>query len=557
MTSVYSGGVHATAITAITAAVNSRIVTNADGTKSLDMASLSAWLRGQYDSMVADAEATSVGYIASIDVNALVTALNAKLRKETLQQRTDYPNSNLLLTQTSVAAAVKDKLAELKSLSDDVTLIYKGIGDKVYDAVNTYLDSEGIVTGLPAGVELFEHDRAYIVCYATDRGELSKPSAASAVVTMDQNDTASVTVPAAPGGRNITHFRPFRATSGNASAAYLYVPHPTDANGWPIGTLTFTDDLMDTELQEPCPSLTWDEPPADLRGLTAGSNGAMAGFTGNTFVPCVNFRPYAFPQSMRRTTEDPIVGLGHFDNTWVVCTRGVPYFATGSDVQLLDFEPKGGHEACLSIDSIVSMDGAVLYASPSGLQMASAGGVKNITDEGGFNLFTPTQWLALNPASILAAEWQGHYLFTYNNGTPGAYILNLHDGSLGTLDLTSVTAFYRDLNSGTLYGAIGTTIKSLFTAGTNRTARWRGKMAEMDGTGKFAFARVKDGQNKTLEAAVTVRMFDGPTQVDSKSITTVKAVRVKGDRIADLSVEVESAGRVSRVTLAGSARDLQ
>jgi hypothetical protein len=557
VSSVYSGGSHSTAITAITAAINARIITLDDGSKDIDRDSLAAWLRDQYNRMVGDGEATSSNWIASIDVTALVNGLYSQIGRPTMALRPDWPSTPAALDASTQAAAVKDMQAQLKALGDAVTATYASYKDQLSRAINDYLQANGILAGIPAGTERIVHDRAYIACYVSDRGEISKPSVASDVTQCDQNDTYTVTVPAPPSGRNITHFYLFRATSGNSDAAWLYVPNAADANGWPIGTLTITDDIPDSQLQEACRSLTWDEPPADLRGLTRGSNGAIAGFTGNTFCPSVNARPYAFPVDRRRTTADPIVGMGHFGDTWVVLTRGLPYYATAPDTSLIDFRPApGADEACVSADSIVSANDGVLFASARGICLADGSGIHCLTDETGFNVFSREEWIALVPSSIKGAFVQNAYLFTWNNGTTsGCYLLSLQ-GRLLTVDVAA-TAFYLDEATDTLYAANDIGIDSLFSAATLRTGRWRGKMVEMDGSAQFSFVRAKDGQNKTFASPITVRIFDGPTQHDSKSIANTKARRVLSGRIADLAIEVEAATRVTRVTLVSSADGLK
>jgi hypothetical protein len=557
MSDVYSGGDHTAAIAAITAAISARIVTLDDGSKDLDRDSLTAWLRDQYNQMIDDGEATSANWIASINVQAIVNSLYAQIGRQTMALRPDWPATTAALDPATQAAAVKDMQAQLLGLSAAVTATYANYKDRLSQVVQDFLQSNGILAGIAPGVERVVHDRAYIYSWVTDRGEISKPSKASDVIQVDQNDTVTVEVPAPPSDRNITHFFVWRATSGNVDAAYLYVPCSTDDDGWPIGTLTILDDVPDSELAEACQALTWDPPPDDLRGLTAGSNSAVAGFTGNTFCPSVNARPYAFPFDRRRTTPDPIVALGHFNDTWVVLTRGKPYYATAPETSQIDFRPPGSDDACMSADSVVSTQYGVFYASPRGVCIAEPTGVRCLTDETGFNLFSREEWNALDPTSIKAAVFNNVYLFTWNNGTTsGCYILNVDGGRLGTVDV-GATAFYLDRASGTLYAANDVGIDALFTAAGLRTARWRGKMVEMDGSAQFSFLRVKDGQNKTFGSTVTVRIFDGAVQHDSKGVTTTKARRVAAGRIADLAIEVEAATRVTRVTLASSAEGLK
>lgn len=77
-------------------------------------------------------------------------------------------------------------------------------------------------------------DRFYIATYVTDWGRRSAPSAVSARVEVDQNDTVTVTIAPPPAGRNITRWRLYHNAGAN-SAAFQGL------HEGPIGTLSFLD----------------------------------------------------------------------------------------------------------------------------------------------------------------------------------------------------------------------------------------------------------------------------------------------------------------------------
>ena len=549
MSDIYSGGVRATAITAITAAINARIVTVADGSKDLDRESLEAWLNSEFLDMLNDGEATSPSYVASIDKHALVINLSNAIRKENFNKRADWPNANTATTGPANAAAVREQQAKLKGLADAITGFYANTATEMFSIITGYLESN-VEANVPPGVQRVVTDRAYVVVYKTDWGELSAPSPATEVIQVDQNDTVDIVVPAPPGGRHITHFLPYRSNRGvNTGAAYLYIPHPTDTAGWPIADLSILDDLLDSELKEPLPSLTWLEPPATLKGLKRGSNGAMAGFTGKTFCACVNNRPYAFPLDRQRTTEHEIVALGQFGDTWVVLTKGTPYLATAAETSTMSFEKMDAVAACVSAAGVVDLEDGVIGPTPTGLALYSAGGIKDLTGEGGWGLWDREQWQALGPTTIRATVRDGCYIFSC---TGGNYSINLRNGRLRTLTAGG-SAFYRDQSRDQPYAASGTAINSLFTSGTKRTGIWEGPMAAMNGFAQFSYLSVKDDKNETFGSAVTVKITHGSTLHDTRVVSTSKPVRTKSGRTDDVTVRVESQSKVTRVTLTSSA----
>lgn len=559
MSSVYSGGVHATAITAIKAAINARISTLPDGTKDLDRESLSAWLRTQFDSMITDAESTSVSYIAGIDVAALVANLNAVIGRSVIASRPDFPSATAVMSDSSIVASLRENLAALDALSADVTTFYKDTPQKIIDIVGTYLEAN-VISKIPPGVTRLVESSAIIATYVTDWGEESAPSPVSLLFDRDQNDSFSVVVPAPPGGRHVTHFRLYMAASTSNSASYFLIPNPADVDGWPIGTLTVTPlslsdatvGIKDAELQEPCPTTTWEEPPADLRGLVGMANGMNVGFTGNTIVPCEPYKPYAFPPEYRKTTSHPIVGLCALDQLLVVGTMGPPKILAGADAASLTEIHNNSGQACVSARSMVAIGGGVMYASPDGLCMADAtGAVRLVTGAPpqGYGLFAREDWQALTPASIFAAELEGCYVFHVPAGF--CYSFNPSTGKLTKLAIDG-SAFYRDELTDTLYLASGTAITALFSGVTYRSGLWRTKRVVLPRPVDFRWLQV----NSDFGANVTIRLYRNGALHQTLTVASRVPVGVSPGKGEEWEVEIQSAVRVTGVTVASTTAEL-
>lgn len=563
MSDVYAGGNKATAVAAIKAAISARWVTIADGSKDLDRESLTAWLRAEFDSMIGDAEATSASYIAGIDVNALVAAVNAKVRREAFMGRSDWPAVNTTSAPQAVGAAVRERLAELQRLSADITAFYANTATKMFDVITAYIQAN-VEGTIPAGVDRIERTSALIYTYVTDRGEESANSPASVLFTRDQNDTYTATVSAPPSGRNITHFRLYEGNTTNLDDAFQKVPNPAAALGlFPVDTLTVTVTCKPEELLEPCATMTWEEPPADAKFACSIGNGVHLVASGNSVRPCPPYVPYAYPPGYAKTTSHPITGMCAIDGLAVVGTMGPLKVLAGNDSQNLSEIQNNSGQSIVSARSMVAMSyGVIAGATPDGIAVIDRSGqVKVVTDESGFDLFTREDWQALSPADIFAAELEGCYVF--HVGTPGSgycYSLDLRSGRLVKIDATG-SAFYRDQLTDTLYMAGGTTIKAIGTGETRRTATWKSKRITLDSYANFSWLQV----NSDFGANVTVRITHRLTKPDNTVVTTTTThtaanllpQKIPTGRSNDWDIEVEGTVRVQSVTLASSISDLK
>jgi hypothetical protein len=555
-TRVWANGDKTTAIANIKADLANFISFNASGQKVVDTDAMRAYLIAQFQAISTSAEYvypatadTALAAAQNAPVQSLVASFDSSIGVGRWSSRVDWPTDVGVLAGGTLVGSVKAAMTECATLAAAITSYYSDVDAQLATAVTNYYTAQGIDSLVPAGVVPIIETRTYIYTYVNDRNEESAPSPASALADFDQNDTANVTVASPPGGRDITHFRVYCSTLSNSQASFDYIPNASDDLGWPIGTLTILDDLRPEARQEPCPTTTWAEPPANLIGLSEGPNGTMAGFFDNTFCPCEPFVPYAWPVEYQKTTGWPIVGIGRFGQTYVVLTRGKPYYMTGADSQSLDSQPIDSNQACVSRKSIVNVEGGVVFASAEGLCLADSNGIKLITE----GHFSRKEWAALAPSSIFAAEQEGSYIFHYNNGvTSGCYGLDLRVGKLTTLDGTG-SAFYRDLLSDTLYLASGTTIKAMFSAGTQRDATWKSKIMAMPNYANLGWAQIQG----EFDASVTLTLWRDGTLTDTVTITSRAPVRLSSLRAIEHEVQIESTARVTSLTLASTAQELR
>lgn len=325
-------------------------------------------------------------------------------------------------------------------------------------------------------------------------------STGSAVtVTFPADSTAFVP---SQGGSNtenvkVTGKRLYRATAGE----YLLVVE------LPLADTSFVDAVPAEFLGETLPTLDDNVAPSAMKGLINLPNGMMAGFAGRDLHFCAPYRPYAWPAGYSQTLDYPIVGLGRIDTTLVALTKGVPYFLQGSAPDVMVAVKSDIEQSCVSKRSIVSMGGAVLFASPDGLILLTTGGSKNLTEE----LFTRTQWQALlgatPDATFHAYGHDNQYIAFHAKATDYyadnvimdyyGFIYNLATGQLTRHNIQNVTAGFQDLRNDSLLLAVNNALHR-WDAGGYLTATWRSKLFTLPQTSGFSCAQVEAMNSQQL-----------------------------------------------------------
>lgn len=259
--------------------------------------------------------------------------------------------------------------------------------------------------------------RTYVVTYVSDWDEESAPTAASDLVELDQNDTATVTRPAPVADRHVVGWRLYRSSTTNTGAAWQLVdgtgkPGAVMKNGafayFDINAGSLLDTAKQEELQETLQTTTWAEPPENLKGLVGLPNGIMAGFFDKTLCFSEPYQPYAWPIEYQHSLKYRIVGLGVFGQTVVVLTEGHPYYASGADSASMSVQELENPQSCVAKRTIVPVEGGVMFASPDGLCLASPSGVEVLT----YAAFSKEDWAQLATSTSFGAHCDGsYYLF--------------------------------------------------------------------------------------------------------------------------------------------------
>lgn len=303
-----------------------------------------------------------------------------------------------------------------------------GTGTKPFPnaAYNMGVPGPAAAPMLSTTVGVTAEDRAYVYTYISTFGavlEESAPSPAATISTYTSGATVTVsgfsTAPTTAAGYNITAIRVYRSVTSATSAQYLYVGTVTVNPATGAASGSFSDTVAAADLGVALSSLYYTPPPAALKGLIAMPNGILAGFINNEVWFSEPYLPHAWPTAYMMTVGSPIVGLGVFGQTLVVCTVQNPYLITGSQPGAMTQEKVPLPEPCVSKKSITSDQFGVLYASPNGL-VSIAPGTQDVISR---PLFTRDEWQTFSPTSIVGAIYQNMYLAFYQTGTTKAALV--------------------------------------------------------------------------------------------------------------------------------------
>ena len=254
----------------------------------------------------------------------------------------------------------------------------------------------------------------------------------------------------------------------------------------------YSDSKPNTSLGEACPSIYWDAPVTGLKGLVSLQNGLFAAYKDSTVYVSDWNAPHAWPYEHTVTIDYPIVGLGSFGNTIVVCTEAAPVLITVTDPTKPTTRAIQENCPCVSTGSIVSTRNGVIFASTNGLVLINSASPTFITEK----IITQDEWLPLHPESLQAAFLNNTYYGFFTNPTEKAagFLFDLDSYTYSTVYNSIVSSgmvytsqptkiVYNDVEQSQLYVCCpleNKTQYSLNSFGTdsriNKSFRWRSKV---------------------------------------------------------------------------------
>lgn len=380
---------------------------------------------------------------------------------------------------------------------------------------------------------------------------------------------------------------------------------------WKTNYYEYTDSKPNTALGEACPSIYWDPPVDGLKGLVSLQNGLFAAYKDSTVYVSDWNAPHAWPYEHSVTIDYPIVGLGSFGNTIVVCTEAAPVLIVVQDPTNPTVKAIQENCPCVSADSIVNTRNGVIFASQNGLVLINSTSPTCITEK----LLTQNEWLPLHPESLKGAFLNNTYygFFTNPTDTAAGFIFDLDSYTYSTLYNSIVSSgmvyttqrakvVYNDIEQSQLYvcyplenGTQYSLCSFASDSRINKSFRWRSKVNvspqglfnlsaarvmmtsqssqkenehiwEGKLTGSSLAARVMDGEpingwcktNELELADATVFNYyvDGELKY-SREIKDSKPFRLpSGFRGETVEVEIKSNAYIHSITLASSMGEL-
>lgn len=481
--------------------------------------------------------------------------------------------------------------------------------------------------------------RSYIVCYVRqwpdgtiDVGKSSEPyatswdAAARRTIDVRPGQTVKISVgnisdtdSAKTGVNKVYIYRSEVTSSGQALYSYVdqfdinpsHVTNNPNATWNTGGWYEYLDKKTNTQLGEACPSLYWDPPVDGLKGLVSLQNGLFAAYKDSTIYVSDWNAPHAWPYEHTVTIDYPIVGLGSFGNTIVVCTEAAPVLIVVQDPTNPTIKATQENCPCVSADSIVNTRNGVIFASQNGLVLINSTSPTFITEK----LLTQDEWLPLHPESLKGAFLNNTYygFFTNPTDTAAGFIFDLDSYTYSTVYNSIVSSgmvyttqhakvVYNDIEQSQLYvcyplenGTQYSLCSFASDSRINKSFRWRSKVNvspqglfnlsaarvmmtsqssqkenehiwEGKLTGSSLAARVMDGEPingwcKTNElelsdATVFNYYVDGELKY-SREVKDSKPFRLpSGFRGETIEVEVKANAHIHSITLASSMGEL-
>lgn len=393
-----------------------------------------------------------------------------------------------------------------------------------------------------------DETRFYTQTFVTAYGEEGPPGPPSMEATVKKGGAVDLTMQPPPlQNSNITRQRIYRSASGGGNADFLLVTE-LDA-----GVLSFHDDLQTEQLGPVLETEHYVMPPDNMTGLCMMANGIAAGFAGNEVMFSEAFLPYAWPDSYRQTTAEDIVAIASIGTALVVATKGEPYLFSGVSPANISGAKLPLTQACVSRQSMVVMDGFVLYAGTNGLVSVDGSGNAIIATE---KVISPEQWREMfNPSSIKAYQYRGEYVarYTKTDGSQSVFIFSPQDMDIRHMSTTFDTA-YNDTATDTLYLVKGRELSVSQGANTPLPLVWRSKtFIAQEGT-SFSCLRIKAPYPERVGISV---FADGqPVLQLSSGVLSGSVLKLPPVTGREWYLEVTGFGQVERVTLSTSMPEM-
>lgn len=424
-----------------------------------------------------------------------------------------------------------------------------------------------IINTLPEHAEA----RVYALTYVNRFGDESAPGVIEKVLYLTKGDTPTLTIPYAAGTREamvrdygINAIRLYRSVTNSLGVAqFLFVKeYLLTMTG---DSVTIIDDMAygSTKIGEPLVTMNYDQPRVGMKGLGVTDDGVGYAYIEKTICLSEPYTLYAWPRFYELSSQHTIMGLGHYDNTIVVATKGNPMLISGSEPESMGVLSLPLYEGCVSSRSMVNLNHGCMYASENGLVLVTTNSAKLLTE----NTFSTEDWQKINPSSIHATAYKNGYLFFWDNGVKkGSGYIDLNNGNKGVMwfDEHASNTFLNgnvvqmiDKGTAVLGGEISKYASFNPEYGepfTSKTFKWQSKTFNLDTPRRMLAAQVIADDYPL--GAITFRVYANRVLLHESVVKDHKTFRITNHSVKhDFSIEIESSVPVRELVLAETMRD--
>lgn len=423
-------------------------------------------------------------------------------------------------------------------------------------------DAETYTGTLFAGIQEEDKEtRAYIYTYVNTYNEEGPPSDPTVVTTSTE---VGATVKAfrdswgdyAP----LKEIRIYRTPTGSTIADYYYVGTITAiTNG---DNLTFTDDVVAEQLNEPLSSLYYYPPDENLVGLMCLPNGILCAWKGTELHFSEAYKPWAWPPAYVKPLEHSVVNGIVNGAGAVITTRGKPYIVSGVSPDSMTTSKLNVDQAGVSQRSIAVVDGLVVYASNDGLVTVNGG---TATLNPSHKFFTREVWRQRYATGLSEMEfgvWDGR-LVVYspsNYFTPFMIRVDEADGTMTELPQFVAKCSFTNVMSDQMYYAIGNAVLQ-FNGGNAQSAEWQSRELVLPRPVNFGAAQAMVEGNWSIEFWAYTRAANGThsyTLRHTQSVATgLNNFRLPSGFESDrYRIRITGSGRFRELRVAQTFREL-
>lgn len=407
--------------------------------------------------------------------------------------------------------------------------------------------------------------RVYAFTYVNTFGDESAPGVIEKVLFLTKGESPTITIPYAAGEREklvkdygVDAIRVYRSVTNSLGVAqFLFVKHADFAllsDG-----IAITDDLPQgsVKIGEPMVTMNYDPPRDNMKGLGVTDSGVGYGYVERTICLSEPYTLYAWPRYYELSSQHDVMGLGHYDDTIVVATKGNPMLIAGSEPESMGILSLPLYEGCVSSRSMVNLNHGCMYASNNGLVLVTTNSAKLLTE----NVFSAQDWQKIKPSSIHASAYKNGYLFFWDNGTEkGSGYIDLNNGNKGVMwfDDHALNTFMNDGILQMIDDNVVTKYKTFnpeYGEPTNdKVYKWQSKLFNIDTPRRMLAAQVIADD---YSSNIIFRVYGNGVLIHESLVKDARPFRVSNHSVKyDFSIEVEAGVSIREIAMGETMRDL-